>query len=373
MPRRPYVVASAAMSVDGYLDDGDVTRLLLSNDADFDRVDDVRASCDAILVGAETIRRDDPRLLVRSSLRRQARVAAGRPANPWKVTLTGSGDLDPNAAFFTAGEAGRIVYAAGGTAGSLTDRLGDLAVVVDLGERLDLSALLADLWVRGIRRLLVEGGSRIHTEFLTAGLVDELHLVVAPFFVGDPDGTRFVGAGTFPHGPDQRMRLAEVRQIGDVVLARYLLAAADHFWLREAIELSRLCPRTESAYAVGAVIVDAEGRELARGYSRETDPNDHAEEVALSRVPPGDPRLATATLYSSLEPCTSRASRPRPCAELTLAAGIRRVVIAWREPALFVDCHGVEQLREAGAEVVEIPELAPLVREINAHLFTADR
>ncbi|SFG62541.1 5-amino-6-(5-phosphoribosylamino)uracil reductase [Actinopolymorpha cephalotaxi] len=386
MPERPYVVASAAQSVDGYLDDSADARLVLSGEADLDRVDDVRAGCDAILVGAHTVRRDDPRLLVRSSERRQARVAAGLPPNPAKVVLTRSGDLDPGAAFFTAGPetTPRLVYASAGSAAELRARLGSTATVVDTddlvgdlagdlsggpSDGVDLTAVLADLHRRGVRRLLVEGGSRILTAFLAADLVDELHLVVAPFFVGDPDAPRLVGAGDFPHGPGNRMRLAEVRQVGDVMLARYLLAAADDFWLRRAIELSRACPPTESAYAVGAVVVDDTGHEIATGYSRETGPREHAEEVALSRVDPADPRLAAATMYTSLEPCSARASHPVPCADLIIRAGIRRVVLAWREPALFVDCHGVERLRDAGVEVVELPELAPLVREVNAHLF----
>ena len=64
------------MSIDGYIDDARDTRLLLSNAADFDRVDAVRAGCDAILVGAHTIRRDNPRLLVRSRRRGQRRADA---------------------------------------------------------------------------------------------------------------------------------------------------------------------------------------------------------------------------------------------------------------------------------------------------------
>ena len=64
----------------------------------------------------------------------------------------------------------------------------------------------------------------LFNEFLTAGLVDELHLVIAPFFVGDSRAPRFVGDGSFPWGPDRRAVLAEVRQIGDVVLLRYALS-----------------------------------------------------------------------------------------------------------------------------------------------------
>jgi diaminohydroxyphosphoribosylaminopyrimidine deaminase/5-amino-6-(5-phosphoribosylamino)uracil reductase len=145
--------------------------------------------------------------------------------------------------------------------------------------------------------------------------------------------------------------------------------AADIRWLRHAIDLSRACPPSLTAYNVGAVIVDAGGAEIASGYSRDVAPDLHAEESALSRLDPGDPRLATATLYSTLEPCSERRSRPQPCTDLVLAAGVPRVVIAWREPPLFVaDCVGVERLRAEGVTVVEIPELAPAAKAVNQHL-----
>jgi 5-amino-6-(5-phosphoribosylamino)uracil reductase len=206
--RRPYVLLSAAMSADGYLDDASDRRLLLSNDADFDRVDEVRASVDAILVGAGTIRTDDPRLLVRSP-------AARRAAHPVKVALSTKGELDPAARFFTTGEAEKLVYVAESAVESARSRLGHVATVVAAA---DLNAVLADLHERGVRRLMVEGGSRVHTAFLAAGLADELQLVVAPLFVGDPRAPRFLGpAGHQAH----RMRLEEVRQVGDCVLLRY--------------------------------------------------------------------------------------------------------------------------------------------------------
>jgi 5-amino-6-(5-phosphoribosylamino)uracil reductase len=83
--------------------------------------------------------------------------------------------------------------------------------------------VLADLAGRGVSRLMVEGGSLIHTEFLAAGLADELQLAVAPVFVGDPAAPRFVGTAPFPHGPGARMELAEVGSAGDMVVVRYLL------------------------------------------------------------------------------------------------------------------------------------------------------
>ena len=111
MPPRPYVIVSCATSADGYLDDASPRRLILSGPADLDRVDEVRAGCDAILVGAGTIRRDNPRLLVRDPRRRARRAARGLPEHPARVTVTATGDLDPGAPFFAPG-APRLVYCA---------------------------------------------------------------------------------------------------------------------------------------------------------------------------------------------------------------------------------------------------------------------
>lgn len=142
------------------------------------------------------------------------------------MTLTWSGDLDPEARFFTTGEARKLVYTLPGTAAGLAARLGDRAEVVDAGDPVSLPAVLADLSARGVRRLMVEGGGGMHTRFLTAGLVDELHLVVAPFFIGDPSAPRFVGPGVFPQSPERPMRLDEATRIGDLVLLRYLVGGA---------------------------------------------------------------------------------------------------------------------------------------------------
>ncbi|CAM4234657.1 dCMP deaminase [Nocardiopsis rhodophaea] len=144
---------------------------------------------------------------------------------------------------------------------------------------------------------------------------------------------------------------------------------ADLRWLRAAIELSRFCPPSATAFSVGAIVLGADGSVLADGYSRRDDPHDHAEEAALRTLSPDDPRLRTATLYSSLEPCSTRSSRPRSCADLILATPVPRIVFAWREPAVFVDCEGARLLRDAGRTVIEVPALADGVREVNAHLL----
>jgi riboflavin-specific deaminase-like protein len=370
VPPRPYLLLSCATSADGYLDDATPRRLILSGPADLDRVDEVRAGCDAILVGARTVRKDNPRLLIRDPRRSALRAARGLPEHPARVTLTATGDLDPRARFFAPG-ALRLVYCATPALTRARTRLGDSAVLIDAGDPASLGFILSDLAERGVARALVEGGAHVLGEFLAAGLADELNLAVAPFFVADPAAPRLDLPGPGSRGP---MTLAETRRVGEVALLHYLLGPGgpDHRFLRWAVELSRLCPPSGSAFSVGAVVVGEDGEVLATGFSREQEDHDHAEEVALRKLARGklgpDPRLRHATVYSSLVPCGARSSRPVTCVEHIVAAGIPRVVFAWREPRLFTDGEGAEQLRAAGVAVTEVPGLAERARAINAHL-----
>ncbi|MBQ0827918.1 dihydrofolate reductase family protein [Streptomyces tagetis] len=371
----PYVLLSAAVSLDGYLDDTGPERLLLSGPADFDRVDEVRASVDAVLIGAGTIRADNPRLLVYSAERRAARVASGRPEYPLKVTVSGSGELDPAAPFWHTGGAKALLTTDEGARRARA--LGIAADIVPLGDRIDWRAALEHLHdALGVERLMVEGGGTVHTQLLQQGLADELQLVLAPLLVGDPRAPRMFGPGAYQGG---RLRLVETRRIEDVVLTRYLptapgtgrtVTAADRHWLALACELAELCPPSRTAFSVGAVVVASDGTELARGHSREgDDPVAHAEEAALAKTDPADPRLTGATVYSSLEPCARRASRPAPCARLILDAGVRRVVTAWREPDTFVaDADGSGVLAAAGATVLVLPEYEERATAPNRHL-----
>jgi 5-amino-6-(5-phosphoribosylamino)uracil reductase len=224
MGDRPYTILSCSISLDGFLDGGTPERLVLSNDADLERVDAVRAKSDAILVGAATIRNDNPRLLVRQPALRQRRTTRGLPESPMKVTLTERVCLDPCSNFFTTGDSEKLVYCSSSALPLARRRLGAVATVVDGGQPVDVAHLAQDLHARGVRRLMVEGGGRVNTQFLTADLADELHLVVAPFFVGDSSAHRFVGEGAFPWSTRHRAHLAETRQLGDVVLLRYALS-----------------------------------------------------------------------------------------------------------------------------------------------------
>lgn len=336
---RPYVVLSCATSADGYLDDASPERLILSGPEDLDRVDELRASCDAILVGANTIRKDKPRLLIRDPRRVALREARGLPPHPLRVTITTSGNLELPRPF--------VVYQGAG---------------LSLGEILE--DLISE---RGVVRLLVEGGASVLGQFIAQDLATELHHAVAPFFVADPRAPRL----DIPCVPPDRMTIAGVRRVGDMTVSHYLLGpgGADERFLRWAIELSRQCPPSATAFSVGAVVVSADGEVLSTGYSREQSEHDHAEEVALRKLGGRpDSRLRGATIYSSLVPCGARASRPVTCAQHIIGAGLSRVVYAWREPPIFAAGDGAEKLAAAGISVTEIPALARAAKSINSHL-----
>jgi 5-amino-6-(5-phosphoribosylamino)uracil reductase len=223
---RPYTVLSCCVSLDGCLDDAGAQRLVLSDAADLDRVDALRARCDAILVGAGTVRADDPRLLVRSARRRERRRADGLPASPLKVTVTASGKLDPDGRFFTTGDGPRLVYCGSGSLVEARAALAGRAEVVDGGGAVTMRSVGEDLHRRGVRRLLVEGGAAVLRAHLAEGAADELQLAVAPVVVGDPCAPRLLGpVGGLPGASaGGRARPAGVRQVGDVAVLRYALS-----------------------------------------------------------------------------------------------------------------------------------------------------
>src|SRR3954465_15516407 len=191
MPDRPYTLLSCSVSLDGYL--GDQTpRLALSNAADFDRVDEVRASCDAVLGGAVTVRTDNPRLLVRSPARRQQRTACGLPPAPMKITVTERANLDARSNFFAAGDVDKLVYTSTPRVADARARLGMVATIVDGGRRVRMRRLSEDLADRGVQRLMVEVGGPVPTQFLSDDLADELQLVLASFLLVVSNALRFV-------------------------------------------------------------------------------------------------------------------------------------------------------------------------------------
>ncbi len=186
-PPRPYVVINVAASVDGKIDTRDRRGAPISGEQDRERVDALRASVDAVMVGSHTLHDEDPRLTVKSEALRAERVARGEPENPAKVAVASHLRLAPDCRFLTSGPARVILFVPRGLADApLTARgvVGDVQVL-HVGEwRVDLGAAMSTLAELGMRRVLVEGGGTLNFELLRLGLVDELQVYVAPLVFG---------------------------------------------------------------------------------------------------------------------------------------------------------------------------------------------
>jgi len=218
MPK-PYVTLSAAISIDGYIDDDSPNALELSTKEDWALVDKLRAESDAILIGAETVRRDNPKLRIKSEVLLQARLSQGK-SEPAKVTLTSSGDLDAKSNFFTCGAGAKLVYCAQKNGAKLKAALGELASVIS-SEDLSLEFILRDLSDRGIKRLMVEGGAKINSLFISQGLFDELRLAISPMLAGKRGRVRLLDQ-SLAAGPElKRLRLIKTEQAGDMLVAWY--------------------------------------------------------------------------------------------------------------------------------------------------------
>jgi 5-amino-6-(5-phosphoribosylamino)uracil reductase len=215
---------SAACSIDGYMDDTSRKRLILSSDEDLLDIQRERAQADAILVGAGTVRADNPRLSVREPSLIEERLRNGLLPQPIKVTLTASGDLDPQAHFFQSDGPASIVLCPLPLAAALRTRYGTAATVVGMDGPLSARAIIQALQRQGIRHLFVEGGSRVLSMFLSERVYDRFRLAIAPFFVGDAGAPRLRLSSYLASHRHDRLIATQVRLLGDTTVIDYDLA-----------------------------------------------------------------------------------------------------------------------------------------------------
>ncbi len=355
------ITLSFAATADGFLDDTSSQRLMISTPEDWAAVGRLRADCDAILVGAETLRRDDPALLLRDESARQRRLANGLRPDGTKVTLTASGRLDPSLRFFTEGDADRFVF-------STHDlpALHDRAAIIASDEPLTACRIVTELEKRGIGHLLVEGGAHVLRMFLDEGMADTVRVAVNPALtLGETGYARFAfrpPAGT----------ACTTENLGGMCVTTCELhpdtTVEDRLRLRQAIEASRQSLPCATSYRVGAVIVTRKG-EIFTGYTHEHSATHHAEQEAVVKALAAGADLRGGAIYSSMEPCSRRASEPESCTQLIIRLGFAHVAFALYEPDRFVDCRGALTLREAGIDVRTYPDLGDEVRTVNAHLW----
>lgn len=354
------ITLSAAVTADGFLAEKGPQRLIISTPEDWEAVYRLRAAHDAILAGAETLRRDDPSLMVRDDDARLRRRAEGLRPDIAKVTLTASGRLVPSLRFFTEGDADRYVFS-----NSESTELKDIATIISTDAPITARFIVTELEKRGVTHLMVEGGARTLRMFLDEGMADTLRLAVNPRL-------RLGERGAAPFAPEIPPGTPCVRENpGGMEVTTWTLRpdtrAEDLRWLGLAVEEGRRCTPGPTSYCVGAVVVTAAGERFT-GYTHESSPTHHAEQEAVAKALAAGADLRGGTIYSSMEPCSQRASEPESCTRMILRHGFARVVFALYEPDRFVCCRGALTLREAGVDVRAYPELAAGVWEANAHL-----
>ncbi|MEM7671685.1 MAG: dihydrofolate reductase family protein [Pseudomonadota bacterium] len=342
---------SCAVSSDGYLDDRSTERAILSSPEDLEAVLALRAQSDMIVVGAETLRRDNPSLATRGEDHLATRRAAGRADHPVKLVLTRSGKLPHDRAFFETGSAETIVL-------SRTET--DAPGTVERFEGDPVDALLHIARSRDCRDVLIEGGAQILS--LALPRARHLRLAVNPESLGDQGHARlFEDLELFLEPLD----VIRTERLGDTQVYHIdLLRSRARPIMEEAFRLSERCPASKTAFAVGAVGCTAELAILATGYSRETGPTDHAEEAMLSKLdePPH-------TVICTLEPCLNRESKPKGCAQRLVDAGVQRVFYAIAEDETFTRQSGLTFLDQNGVELIQISGFEEWFRKANQHIY----
>ncbi len=347
--------------MDGCLDDNTSERLRLSSEEDWEQVHRLRSACDAILVGAGTLRADNPSLVIKDGVLLSERRRRGLDRDLIKVAVSGSGDVDPESRFFTEGTAEKILI----TCSDVSERLRRAATVIRL-PRIDAASIERCLSERGVSTLMVEGGSRILTMFVSEGVYDEFRLAMAPVVVGDSTAPHLLG-----DMPAASAYLCESWQAGQMTVMYYRNRSRrmwqDYLHLKRAVELGGMCAPSAGSYCVGAVAVTAAG-DIFEGYTHRSSESSHAEEEAIDAALRAGADLRGASMYSSMEPCSKRKSRPLSCSAHLIEHGFSRVFFAMYEPSLFVTCDGAGMLRRAGMEVHVLEDLAHGVSRVNGHL-----
>lgn len=224
--QRPYVLINVAATADGKIDTRERRGASISSERDRERVDALRASVDAVMVGGRTLHDEDPRLTVKSAALRAQRVARGEPENPAKVGIASRLNLRADSRFLSSGPARVILFTARDGAGSALTAVGPAVERYELcaNGRVDLTAALAKLHALGIRRLMVEGGATLNFELLRLGLVDELQLFIAPLIFGGATAPTLAAGEGLLRAAAIELTVGSVEQWEDGgVLVRYMV------------------------------------------------------------------------------------------------------------------------------------------------------
>lgn len=219
---RPFIFINTAMSADGKISTKQRKQVRISGKADFARMDALRASSDAIMVGIGTILADDPSLTVKSPELRSERKNAGLQENPVRVVIDSKARTSLEADIFVKGEGTRVIAVSSSAPPDRVERLKEKATVICAGDNeVDLSAVMGILYRMGIKRLMVEGGATLNWGLLSAGLVDEIYTFVGNLIIGGKTAPTFVDGDGFMDTDILKMELFGTERIEEGVLLKW--------------------------------------------------------------------------------------------------------------------------------------------------------
>ena len=215
----PYIALSFAMTADGYLDDNSPERLIISSPEDMEDMRQERSYYDAILVGAETIRRDNPRLILTDQAAINARTQRDQAEHLTKITLTRSGALDPQSLFFTTGGKKFVLCPAGKVEHTLKERLKsapDTTVATFPAQTITPGDLRAFCTQHNLHSLFIEGGAQILNMFLKDGAFDMARVARSKSPLGKN------GNGAIKHALDSKFLSLNTKKLGKTLTTIYL-------------------------------------------------------------------------------------------------------------------------------------------------------
>ncbi|HEY6586249.1 MAG TPA: 2,5-diamino-6-(ribosylamino)-4(3H)-pyrimidinone 5'-phosphate reductase [Candidatus Methanoperedens sp.] len=218
---RPFVFINAAMSADGKIATIERRQTRISGSLDFDRMDELRASSDAIMVGIGTVLSDNPSLTVKSKDRKDKRRALGLSENPVRIVIDSMARTPVDADIFKKGEGKRIIAVSGSAPAEKVQRLSKLADIICIGKKnVDLIKLLSELKKRSINRLMVEGGATLNWGLISNGLVDEVYTFVGNIIIGGKNAPTLVDGEGYTSG-FCRLALISCEKVEDGVLIKW--------------------------------------------------------------------------------------------------------------------------------------------------------
>ena len=223
MPKdRPYIVLNFAMSVDGKISTSQRGRLRFSSSEDWQLMDQIRSKSDAVLIGANTIRSEDPPFRIRSKKRRDERKARGKPPHPISIILSRSLDLPLSGRYFQQQHMDRIIVTTGHAPQHRIEEIRPFAEIIQTGgAQVDFHELCRILIKKNIQYLLVEGGGEVNMAFFDAGLVDEIYMTLCPVIIGGREAPTPADGNGFKADQLVKLELIQTRLIGHELFQRY--------------------------------------------------------------------------------------------------------------------------------------------------------